>query len=121
MGETVVLQPWIFSQTWMSSKHGKSVIVLREKHLTLGMWDIFRNGLNFGKIVNVRPVIFPRKFLLTGVKEMKPKIRINLILDISKMPKPLKKEWAETIEGLRKLPNVKIIEKENQQKWSNVA
>lgn len=46
---------------------------------------------------------------------MKPRIKVNInvTLDLSKMPMPLKKEWRETVERLRKLPNVKIIEKEN--------
>lgn len=41
---------------------------------------------------------------------MRAKININVVLDLSKMSMPLKKEWKETIEKLRKLPNVTIIE-----------
>jgi len=38
------------------------------------------------------------------------KINIYITLDLRNMPKPLKKEWADTIEKLKKLPNVKVIE-----------
>jgi len=41
---------------------------------------------------------------------MEPKVNINIVLDISGMPRPLKKEWKETLEKLGKLPNVKIID-----------
>jgi len=41
---------------------------------------------------------------------MSTKVNINIILDLRKMPKPLKKEWIETIEKLKQLPNVKVIE-----------
>jgi len=38
------------------------------------------------------------------------KVNITIILDISKMPDDLKKEWHETIEKLKKLPNVTVKE-----------
>lgn len=48
---------------------------------------------------------------------MPPKIKINIILDLTKMPIPLKREWAETIEKLKKQRNVKVIgENKNETK-----
>jgi len=37
------------------------------------------------------------------------KVNINIILDLRNMPKPLKKEWIETIEKLKQMLNVKVI------------
>ena len=39
----------------------------------------------------------------------KPRISMNVIVDISKMPQPLKKEWRETIEAIGKMPNVTVM------------
>ena len=39
----------------------------------------------------------------------KPRISMNVIVDVSKMPQPLKKEWGETIEAIKKMPNVTVI------------
>jgi len=41
---------------------------------------------------------------------MEPTINVNIVLDVTELPKPLKKEWKETLEKLAKLPNVKIID-----------
>jgi hypothetical protein len=44
------------------------------------------------------------------VKNMSVGVNIHIIVDTTKMPIDVKKEWNELIERLRKLPNVTIEE-----------